>query len=171
MGKRNKRLRAITWEDYEISGDRYKELQYFCRQYSEKKKLAKRFGEYSIATVRLDRVGDHSVAKSPTEIAALHNVMRAERAIRDCKIIEEAAVWAADISGYKPLYRAILKNVTEGAGYDVLIGIYDLPFAVPDFYGIRRAFFYRLDRLQHGEIDEVDRRRRHESENQGVEGD
>lgn len=155
MDKPNKRLRTITWADYEISDARYKELQYFCRQYSEKKKIAKRLADYSLAAVKYDRVGGHSGVSKPVEDAALRNVMKADRALKDCRIIEEAAMWAADVSGFKRSWKALLRNVTEGTGYDALVGLYDLPFSVADFYGMRRAFFYRLDRLQHGEADET----------------
>ena len=133
MGE-DKRLRSLTWEDYGISKGRYRELQGFCLQYKQKKKDAKGLEDYALAAV--------------TETKALQYYKKAERAIRDCRMIEEAAMWAADAGGYKKAWRAILSNVVDGIGYDNLHGIYDLPFSSPDFYGVRRAFFHRLNQLQ-----------------------
>lgn len=133
MGE-DKRLRSLTWEDYGISKGRYRELQGFCLQYKQKKKDAKGLEDYALAAV--------------TETKALQYYKKAERAIRDCRMIEEAAMWAANDAGYKNVWRAIIRNVTDGIGYDNLCRIYYLPFSVADFYGIRRAFFHRLNQLR-----------------------
>ena len=45
-----KRLRDMTWDDYGISKNRYKELKAFCLQYDEKKSKIK----YGISAVRYD---------------------------------------------------------------------------------------------------------------------
>ena len=152
MAKNKKGLRALTWDDYGISADRQKELKWFCRQYRSKRRKA-HSRDYALAAVNYERltVGSSGLS-SPTEAAAIRNYSRAERALRDCRIIEEAAMWAADSSGYKirNLWRAILKNVTEGTGYDALLAHYDISFlAAPDFYSILRLFYYRLDQLQY----------------------
>ena len=134
-GKDNKRLREYTWDDYGISKGRYRELLGFCSQYRQKKKDAKRLSDYALA-----------VAAGSGE-GALRYYQNAKRAVRDCRMIEEAAMWAANASGYKQAWKAILRNVADGIGYDNLRG-YDLPFSSPDFYGARRAFFHRLNQLQ-----------------------
>ena len=153
MGKDNKGLRSLTWEDYGISKGRYKELQGFCLQYRQKKRDAKRLGDYALAAVNTEAIGGSSGISRPTETAALRHYRQSERAIRDCRMIEESAMWAASAGGYKRAWRAILRNVTDGIGYDNLVGLYELPFSNADFYGIRRAFFHRLDQLQQGESD------------------
>ncbi len=150
MGKDNKGLRSLTWEDYGISKGRYKELQGFCLQYRQKKKDAKRLGDYALAAVNTEAIGGGSGISRPTETAALRHYRQSERAIRDCRMIEESAMWAASAGGYKRAWRAILRNVTDGIGYDKLVSLYEMPFSSPDFYGVRRAFFYRLDQLQAG---------------------
>lgn len=144
----NERLRALTWEDYDISRGRYKELQGFCLQYREKKRKAADLESYALAVANGGGGGGSSKISRPTESAAIRHYQESRQAIRDCRIIEEAAMWAASAGGYKQAWRSILRNVTDGTGYDILRGIYVLPFSVADFYGVRRAFFHRLDQLQ-----------------------
>lgn len=156
MSKVNERLRALTWDDYGISKGRYKELQGFCLQYREKKRDAADIEGYALAVAEGGGGGGNRISK-PTETAAIRHYLQSKRAIRDCRIIEEAAMWAANAGGYKKAWRAILRNVTDGVGYDTLLAAFDLPFSVADFYGARRAFFHRLDQLQRNEI-EVDSR-------------
>ena len=147
-GKDAKRLRSLTWEGYGISKGRYKELQGFCIQYRQKQKDAKRLGDYALAAVT------EAETASGRDKAFLR-YRNAEQAIHDCRMIEEAAMWAANTGGYKSAWRAIIRNVTDGVGYDNLCSIYDLPFSVADFYGIRRAFFHRLNQLRNDtELDE-----------------
>ena len=154
---KQKSLRVLTWKDYGISKERRKELEGFCLQYRQKKKEAKRLGDYALAAVKTESIGGSSGISRPTETAALRHYSRSERAIKDCRMIEEAAMWAAEAGGYRKTWRAILRNVTDGVGFDNLVGLYEIPYSVADFYGIRRAFFYRLDRLQHGTAEGGDR--------------
>lgn len=154
MGKQSERLRALTWDDYGISDERYRELKHFCRQYREKQKRAKSLGEYELPAINTERGGGSGGISNPTESAALRNYMRVQRAIHDCRIIEESAMWAAGAGGYRKAWRVVLYAVTRGVGYKNIVGRYDLPFGETDFYGIRRAFFYRLDQLQNGEESE-----------------
>lgn len=137
----DKRLRSMTWGDYGISKGRYKELQGFCIQYRQKQQEAKRLGDYALAAVT------DAGAADGRDKALLH-YRNAERAVRDCRMIEEAAMWAADAGGYKKAWQAILRNVADGIGYDNLVDAYRIPFSAPDFYGMRRAFFHRLNQLQ-----------------------
>ena len=53
----------------------------------------------------------------------------------DIELVEQTVIEAgADI------YQWLLKNVTEGIGYDYL----DVPMCRSDFYGVRKYFFYLL---------------------------
>jgi len=152
--KTNERLRALTWDDYGISKGRYKELQGFCLQYREKKRLAADLESYALAVANGGGGGGGSSKISrPTESAAIRHYQESRQAIRDCRIIDEAAMWSANAGGFKQAWRAILRNVTDGTGYDILRGIYVLPFSVADFYGVRRAFFHRLDQLQKNDAE------------------
>lgn len=120
MVERNTRLRNISWEDYGISKERYRELRYFCLQYKEKRKKAGMPGE-----------------------------PKKEKLLKDVRIIEEAAMWAASISGYNKAWHLILRSVTEDIGYDLILAKYDfVPYTKTDFYAVRRAFFHRLNVLQ-----------------------
>ena len=150
MGQVNERLRALTWQDYDISKARYKELQGFCLQYREKKREAADLENYALAVANGGggSGGGSSKISRPTEEAAIRHYIKSQQAIKDCRMIEEAAMWAANAANYKRAWRAIIRNVADGAGYDKIAGLYDLPFSAPDFYGMRRAFFHRLDQLQ-----------------------
>ena len=152
MHQVNGGLRNLTWDDYGISRERYQELKHFCLQYQDKKRRASMLGGYDIPAVNMEGTGGHTGGvSSPTERAAIRNYQKAERALRDCRMIEEAALWATAAGGYQKSWRAILRAVSEGVGYDKIITRYSIPFSVADFYAIRRAFFWRLDELQQGE--------------------
>ena len=146
-----KRLRSLTWDDYGISKERYRELQHFCRQYVEKmKKAAACTADCSIAGISYDKIGGRSSGtSSPVEKAAIRSVMRQDKYLKDVKMIEDAALWAAAVGGYPRSQHIILWSVTRGVGYDKLLARYDfVPWSLMDFYGVRRAFFARLDDLQ-----------------------
>lgn len=153
MGKDNKGLRSLTWEDYGISKGRYKELQGFCLQYVEKKKAAAE-REYGIPSGVGGSGGNGGKTASPTEAAAIRNIMRAERYLRDVRIIDEAAAWAAEVGGFPKAENIILWSVTRNVGYDRLCQRYAfVPWCNPDFYAVRRAFFHRLDELQQDQVE------------------
>jgi len=146
------KLRSLTWDDYGISRERYRELQHFCRQYSEKKKKAADATDYGSMTgfFTYDRVGGKSSGPSnPIESAVIRGIMLQEKYLKDVKMIDEAAAWAASIGGYSKAWNIILWSVTRGVGYDKLLARYEfVPWSLPDFYAVRRAFFARLDDLQ-----------------------
>lgn len=146
------KLRQLKWDDYGISRERYRELQHFCRQYSEKKKKAAASIDYgSMTGVNYDKVGGRSsTVSSPIENAVIRGIMIQEKYQKDVRMIDEAAAWAASIGGYPKAWNIILWSVTRGVGYDRLAARYDfIPWSVPDFYAVRRAFFARLDDLQY----------------------
>lgn len=148
MGELNRRLRTLTWDDYGISKERYRELRHFCLQYVEKKKAAAE-RDYGIPSGVGGSGGSGGKTSSPTETAAIRNIERAERYLRDVRIIDEAAAWAAEVGGYQKAENIILWSVTRSVGYDRLCQRYAfVPWCRPDFYAVRRAFFHRLDELQ-----------------------
>lgn len=152
MGKVNERLRDISWKDYRISKDRLEELKAFSRQYKEKKKIAKTSSDYGPQAINISAGGGGGTTSSPTETAAIRHYMKIEKAIKDCRMIEEAAMWAAAAGGYKKAWHSILRSVTEDLSYDRLIAqIRYMPYTKTDFYAVRRAYFHRLDKLQTGE--------------------
>ena len=155
MPKVNERLRKLTWDDYGISRGRYKELQGFCLQYREKKREAADLESYAVVVANSGGgSGGSSKISRPTETAAIRHYLKSKQAGKDCRMIEEAAMWAANAGGYKKAWLAIIRNVADGAGYDTLLAAYDLPFSVADFYGARRAFFHRLDQLQRNDLED-----------------
>lgn len=127
MGK--KRLRDMTWDDYGISKNRYKELKAFCLQYEEKKGRIRR-GVMS--------------AKDQGEGRALEWAVYAE----DCRMIEEAAV-RADPSIWKYLLRSVTTGLPyERVEYDRELG--KIHMGRSDFYGTRRLFYSILNKLKIG---------------------
>lgn len=126
MGK--KRLRDMTWDDYGISRNRYKELKAFCLQYEEKKKGIQ-----------------HSVmSRQSVEWQAIINAANS----RDCRLIEEAAIRANP-----GIWKHILKSVTQDLPYKYVE--YSDEFGRimvcrTDFYAYRRLFYYYLDGLKIG---------------------
>ena len=127
-----KRIRDMTWEDYGISQNRYRELLYFCRQYSEKKQQIK----YGLKAVVNDGMPRGSTTGNPTEAAALHNA----ELQRDVEMIEKAAERTS-----KVLKLFILKNVCESVPYEYLGAV---PMCRNDFFGFRRLFFSNLNKLK-----------------------
>ncbi len=151
------RLRFITFEDYGISTERSKELKHFCLQYGEKQRIASR-GAYGLHGLDYSKIGARSGFRgSPTEAAAVRNLTRQEHARRDCKMIEDAALWAASAGDYPEGWRVVLQSVTEGINFEVLQARGEfIPWTRTDFYAVKRALYYRLDVLQHGDSDEPD---------------
>ncbi len=122
----------LSLKKYNISGARYRELFYFCRQYNEWKQ------ELSIiATVKPQRLSGMPLGKNgvsnPTADAA---AKRAELTAK-CALIEQTAVETSP-----ELYQYILKNVTQGIPYEYM----DIPCCRQKFYNMRRKFFYNLSK-------------------------
>ena len=153
MGKVNERLRNITWDDYKISEERLKELKAFSRQYKEKKKIVNTYDDCGPQAINISAGGGGGGGtSSPTELAAIRHYMKTERALKDIRMIEEAAMWTAAAGGYKKAWHSILRSVTEDVSYDRLIlQLRFMPYTKTDFYAVRRAYFHRLDQLQSGE--------------------
>lgn len=150
MEKMNERLRNLSWEDYGIDKERYRELKHFCLQYKGKKKKATATLDYDLPAVSLESSGGHTGKVSkPVEDAAIKHTMKIEKYTRDCRIIEEAAMRSASAGGFEHYWRPILVSVTEGTTWEQLSARFDfIPWNRTDFYAVRRAFFYFLDEKQ-----------------------
>lgn len=138
---RKKRLRDMTWDDYGISRNRYKELEAFCLQYDEKKSKISR----GINAVANDWMPKGNYKQNTLEENAIRNVIFQ----KDCEMIEQAAVAAAP-----DIYPYIIKSVTNGLSYDFVE--YDerlgrIPVGKTEFYGYRRLFYHFLDLLKSGD--------------------
>lgn len=136
MGK--KRLRDMTWDDYGISKNRYKELKAFCLQYDEKKSKVR----YGIPAVQSDGIPGGNFKESRVERRAIEN----SAFLRDIRMIEEAAIRADP-----GVWKYILRSVTQGLSYEYIE--YDeelgkIPMCRKDFYGVKRKFFSVLNGLK-----------------------
>lgn len=133
MKKGKKRLRDMTWDDYGISRNRYKELKAFCMQYEEKQKSVLRGAENMHYADRY----------------AVRNVIYC----RDCRMIEEAAITAAP-----GIWQYIIKSVTQDLPYEAVEYSGELGRIIvgkTDFYAYRRLFYYCLDGLRIGDKSRV----------------
>ena len=131
----------MTWDDYGISRNRYKELEAFCLQYEEKKSKISR----GINAVTTDGMPKGNYKQNTLEANAIRNVMLQ----KDCEMIEQAAVAASP-----DIYPYIIKSVTNGLSYDFVE--YDerlgrIPVGKTEFYGYRRLFYHFLDLLKSGD--------------------
>ena len=132
-----RRLRDMSWEDYGISRNRYRELKAFCMQYEEKKQKIAYGTSGSGCGIRFGG-GDF---KSQVERQAMRNVAYQ----MEIDMIEKAAVKANP-----DIWRYLLKSVTKDYSYELVM--YDLeqgkiPVGKTDFYAYRRLFFHYLDEL------------------------
>lgn len=138
---KKKRLREMTWEDYGISKQRYRELKAFCLQYEEKKNKIKR----GLSGVNYDISPGGLGVGNPTEEAAIRNATYQQ----DCEMIERAAIAAGP-----EIYPYIIKSVTEDLTYKYIE--YDnelgrINVGINEFYGYRRLFYHYLDKLKIGD--------------------
>lgn len=136
-----KRLRDMTWDDYGISKNRYKELKAFCMQYEEKKNKIQ-YGMNSTVQDGMPR-GSRSIS-SPVEKQAIENTTY----LRDIRMIEEAAV-----KTNPAIWKYILKSVTEDLSYEFIM--YDkiqgrIPMGQTEFYAYRKLFYHYLDEIKLG---------------------
>lgn len=137
--KKQKRLRDMTWDDYGISKNRYKELKAFCLQYDEKKEKI----QYGMNASVQDGMPKGGLStKSPVEQQAIDNITYS----KDIRMIEEAAVRANS-----EIWRYILRSVTAGLPYEFVE--YDeelgkIPMCRKDFYATRKLFYKILNELK-----------------------
>lgn len=136
---KGKRTRNVTWEDYGISKNRYRELKAFCLQYDEKKRKIER----GTKPMRYDGMpGGGLTSESPVETQAIRNAMYLD----DIRMIEEAAIRTNPV-----IWKYLLRSVTQDMPYEYIE--YDeelgkIPIGRNDFYGERRKFFSILDEMK-----------------------
>lgn len=123
------RKRDMKLSDYNISRAKYNELKYFCMQYEEKKREI--HNSYGLGAVVSDGMPKGNLPGNAVERVAIRNAMLQ----KDVELIEQTAIEADP-----DIYQWLLKNVTEGIGYDYLA----VPMSRNRFYDSRKYFFYLL---------------------------
>lgn len=109
-------------EKYSISGNRYRELKYFCRQYREKQRRMQVIADIMTPL----RYGDAEYW---------------EMLANELQMIEAAAIEAdEELAGY------IIKNAADGTPYEYL----GAPCSRSAFFRARKKFFWILDRKKCG---------------------
>lgn len=100
-----------------VRREKYRELQYFCLQYEEKKEAV---------LSGVERKGGHRARVSED---------KRERLRKEVELIEQTA-----IETNPEIYQYLLKSVTEGTSYEYL----NVPMSKGRFYDYRRLFFALL---------------------------
>jgi hypothetical protein len=118
--------RDLKLDGYNISGNRYRELKYFCRQYREKQSLLRSITE----------VGSPPLSGKLSDKTASTAIRRTELQ-RDLEMIEQTAI-EADAE----IYTYILSNVADGVPWEYL----GVPYSRATFYRRVRKFFWLLDK-------------------------
>lgn len=120
--------RDLKLDGYNISGNRYRELKYFCRQYREKQSLLRSITEVGSPPICGGGSGKLSDKTASTAI-------RRVELQRDLELIKQTAI-EADAE----IYTYILSNVADGVPWEYL----GVPYSRRQFYRIRKKFFYLL---------------------------
>lgn len=123
--------RDLKMEKYSISGNRYRELKYFCRQYREKQAQLREMTE--VSAPKMQEGGKSGRVSDLTADTAV----RGAELRKDLEMIEQAAV-ETDTE----LYGYIISNVTDGIPYEHL----GVPMGRRQFYKMRRKFFFILSK-------------------------
>ena len=124
---------------YWIDKHRYYELQHFCLQYPQWKRL--RSCVSGLAAKPEDSIyisGTNEIADT-TSKAALLRAFYSER----INMIEKAAKETDSVIG-----SYILKGVTEGCSYDQMRAFQTVPCCRDVYYAMYRKFFWILDKLR-----------------------
>ena len=111
--------RDLKLDGYNISGNRYRELKYFCRQYREKQSLLRSITEVGSPPICGGGGGRLSDKTASTAIR------RAELQ-RDLEMIEQTAI-EADAE----IYTYIISNVADGVPWEYL----GVPYSRATFSG------------------------------------
>lgn len=122
--------RDLKLDGYNISGNRYRELKYFCRQYREKQSLLQSITE--VGSPPICGGGGGRLSDKTASIA----IRRAELQ-RDLELIEQTAI-EADAE----IYTYIISNVADGVPWEYL----GVPYSRATFYRRVRKFFWLLDK-------------------------
>lgn len=124
------RKRNLNLKKYNISNNRYKELEYFCRQYPEK--IQKLNSICSISSIKYGSISSTSIGDRTGEEA-----QKRIELTKDIQIIEECAKEASE-----ELYSYIIKNVCFEVPYERL----NIPVSRTSYFRLRRKFFYILSK-------------------------
>jgi hypothetical protein len=130
--------RKLKLDDFGISQDRYSELLYFCRQYSEWKDFLK----YNNDTVKSLEITDMPICHNNSDQTCNLAVKRVEYQ-KNIQIIEECA----DKSSQE-FAKYLIMNICDGERIDYLIDIKRMPLCRTVFYEYRRNFFQILDKMK-----------------------
>lgn len=114
------RKRDLNLSKYNISLYAYRELEYFCLQYAEKKRVINKL---------------YCLKKHDECIVGFKNENKIKMLENDIDMIDLAAKKADN-----QLYPYIIKNVTDGISYEYM----DVPCGRRRFYELRRLFFFNL---------------------------
>lgn len=119
----------LKLDGYELSREEYFELYWFCRQYPDKKLRA----DLMIKTGNQALSG---MPHSPNVSDPVCNaVMSRERLLKECEMIEQAAIAAAP-----DMYQSLLRSVTMNEPYSQICPL----CGVNQFTALRRKFFFTL---------------------------
>lgn len=141
--------RGINLDEWGITWDEYKELDYFCRQYARKKAEADALLTLRISTPQPVQSADGSGEFMPHGGGSVSDpvsaaVKKRERLLHDVSIIDKAARMAGD-----DLAPYLLRAVTTRDGVQRIL-IDGCPCSERQFYRMRRRFFYILRELRNG---------------------
>ena len=134
-------------DDWGITWDEYKELDYFCRQYERKRSEASAILTLRVSTPQpvYDKNGNadfmpHGSGGISDPVSAAAE--KRERLLRDIRMIDKAAKIAGeDLATY------LLRNVTRKEGVEKIITD-GCPCSERTFYRMRRKFFYVLHEMR-----------------------
>lgn len=129
-------VRALNYEKYNITNNRFRELYYWCLQYHEWKDELK----YNTNTVRSIEITDMPTSHNGSD-ATQKLAMRRAHLEKNCKLIETCAREADP-----DIYPYILKAVTEdGITYRYLYMVMGIPCGKKMYYARRRKFYWLLN--------------------------
>lgn len=139
--------RGINLDEWGITWDEYKELDYFCRQYARKKAEAEALLTLRISTPQPVQSADGSGEFMPHGSGSVSDpvsaaVEKRERLLRDVSLIDKAARMAGD-----DLAPYLLRAVTTRDGVQKVITS-GCPCSERSFYRMRKRFFFILRELK-----------------------
>ncbi len=131
-------VRSINKDKYNISNYRFRELYYFCLQYSEWKAALKELRN-PLKGTQISAVPASGDPGNPT----MKNALKCAELTYKCELIETAAKMADP-----ELYEYIIYAVTnEDISFNILKIQKDIPCERDRYYDRRRKFYFVLDKL------------------------
>jgi hypothetical protein len=132
----------LKLDEFGLTREEYQELYWFCKQYPHKKQKLSYLLNPSESTGIVEAHDEHGrligVAMphgSGTTDKTLTAVIKREALLKDCEVIEQAA-----IETDAHMYQAIIRNVTLSETYERI----GPPCGRRQFFEKRRQFFYIL---------------------------